>query len=248
MRDVDSGEPAGVSHRTERIGSRQCISPRPGFARWRGFLFSRRSVLPLPFPPPNGAHRGAEGRRHRGSAGLAPAPNGAGPDLPNNRVGPGGFRREASDSSSVPAILYHPALHPYWYGGAPSPRPRFLPEDGMAQPASRLQHLFRELKRRRVFRVVAVYAVAGWVVVQVAETVAEPLYLPDWTTTLVLVLVLLGFPFAVSLAGLAMPHGGRRGAGGDGRAAPAGPRRGAADRVLDARRPGPPAPARPPGL
>ena len=57
-----------------------------------------------------------------------------------------------------------------------------------------------ELKRRKVIRVAIAYGVVAWVVVQVAETVFEPLQLPPWALTLVVVLAILGFPVAVVLA------------------------------------------------
>ncbi len=59
---------------------------------------------------------------------------------------------------------------------------------------------FDELRRRKVFRVVAVYLVIAWLVVQVADTIVAPLGLPEWSTTLVIVLVALGFPLACGLA------------------------------------------------
>lgn len=65
---------------------------------------------------------------------------------------------------------------------------------------SRLQRLFRELKRRKVFRVAGAYLVAAWIVIEVAETTAPLLALPDWVPRLVLFLVLLGFPVALVLA------------------------------------------------
>ncbi|BCT92071.1 hypothetical protein LYSHEL_10950 [Lysobacter helvus] len=63
-----------------------------------------------------------------------------------------------------------------------------------------LAGLFAELRRRRVFRVALVYAVAGWLVIQVAATVLPSLHLPSWTVTLVIVLVVLGFPIAFAMA------------------------------------------------
>lgn len=57
-----------------------------------------------------------------------------------------------------------------------------------------------ELKRRRVIRVVVLYAVAGWIVIEVASTVLPNLNLPDWSVTLVTALVALGFVLAVVLA------------------------------------------------
>jgi TolB-like protein/Tfp pilus assembly protein PilF len=60
--------------------------------------------------------------------------------------------------------------------------------------------LLGELKRRKVFRVLVVYTVVGWLVVQVTSVVAPALHLPPWTVTLLVVLVLAGLPLAVVLA------------------------------------------------
>ena len=48
-----------------------------------------------------------------------------------------------------------------------------------------------------MFRVAVVYAIAGWVVIEVASTMLPGLNLPAWTVTLVIALVVLGFPIAV---------------------------------------------------
>jgi hypothetical protein len=63
-----------------------------------------------------------------------------------------------------------------------------------------LGKLIAELKRRKVFRVAAVYAVVSWVLIQVADTVLPALQMPDWTVSFVTVLFMLGFPIAVILA------------------------------------------------
>jgi TolB-like protein/tetratricopeptide (TPR) repeat protein len=63
-----------------------------------------------------------------------------------------------------------------------------------------VQRWFNELRRRKVFRVVGVYAVGAWAVVQVVATTFPLLHLPEWTTLLVLVMALVGFPFALLLA------------------------------------------------
>ena len=60
--------------------------------------------------------------------------------------------------------------------------------------------LFGEIKRRKVVQVGAVYAVAAWLIVQVAVSIEEPLDLPGWVDTLVIVLVILGFPLALILS------------------------------------------------
>jgi len=59
---------------------------------------------------------------------------------------------------------------------------------------------FAELKRRSVFKVAAAYLVVGWLVIQVAATVAPQLNLPDWAPRLITFVILLGFPVALVLA------------------------------------------------
>ena len=67
-------------------------------------------------------------------------------------------------------------------------------------PKSDLAEFLEELQRRRVIRVGLVYLVAAWVIIQVAQTVFPALLLPDWSVTLVVVLVVFGFPIALILA------------------------------------------------
>lgn len=62
------------------------------------------------------------------------------------------------------------------------------------------QRLFAELKRRNVFRVMAVYGIVGFVVLQVVDLLIPALLLPEWTYRLVAVLLLAGFPVAIVLA------------------------------------------------
>ncbi len=62
------------------------------------------------------------------------------------------------------------------------------------------QQLFAELKRRRVFRVMAMYGVVAFIVLQVADLVFPILELPGWTLQFVLMLSLLGFPIAIVIA------------------------------------------------
>ncbi len=54
-----------------------------------------------------------------------------------------------------------------------------------------------ELRRRRVFKVALIYAVTGWLLIQIAATTFPLLNLPAWSVTLVLVLVLVGFPLVL---------------------------------------------------
>lgn len=63
-----------------------------------------------------------------------------------------------------------------------------------------LKQAFAEFRRRRVFRVVAVYLVVGWLLIQVADATFAPLGFPAWTMKLLIVLLGLGFVLAAVLA------------------------------------------------
>ena len=60
--------------------------------------------------------------------------------------------------------------------------------------------LVSELRRRNVLRMAALYAVAAWLIMQVGEVTFEPLHFPDWAMTLLVILVIVGFPIAMVLA------------------------------------------------
>lgn len=57
-----------------------------------------------------------------------------------------------------------------------------------------------EFKQRSVVRVAGIYAVAGWAVFQVVNTLFPALDLPRWTVSLSALLFLAGFPVAIGLA------------------------------------------------
>jgi len=56
-----------------------------------------------------------------------------------------------------------------------------------------------ELRRRKVYRLAAGYAVAGWLIIQVAVVVFPVLALPGWVTRFVVLFVLGAFPIALVL-------------------------------------------------
>ena len=60
--------------------------------------------------------------------------------------------------------------------------------------------ILKELKRRHVFRVAGIYAVVGWLAVQVAAIAFPNLGAPDWVLPIFIVLTLIGFPVALVLA------------------------------------------------
>lgn len=57
-----------------------------------------------------------------------------------------------------------------------------------------------ELKRRNVFRVAIAYVLIGWLVLQVGDTLAPALRLPEWVNTALAFFLILGFPLALLFA------------------------------------------------
>jgi TolB-like protein len=67
----------------------------------------------------------------------------------------------------------------------------------MTDNQNKLSQFWQELKRRRVVHVIVVYATAAFVIIELVNNVYEPLRLPDWTPTLVILILAIGFPLAV---------------------------------------------------
>jgi TolB-like protein len=63
-----------------------------------------------------------------------------------------------------------------------------------------LSQFWQELKRRKVVRVVTVYAASAFVILELVDILAPSLRLPDWTLNLVLILLIVGFIIAVILS------------------------------------------------
>lgn len=59
--------------------------------------------------------------------------------------------------------------------------------------------LIRELRQRRVFRVSGYYLFVAWVMLQVGDIVVDAAGMPSWSMTLLLYLLVLGFPVATVL-------------------------------------------------
>ncbi len=58
-------------------------------------------------------------------------------------------------------------------------------------------NLFSELQRRNVFRVGIAYVIGSWLIIQVADIVLQSIGAPEWVMQAVLLILLLGFVFAV---------------------------------------------------
>jgi TolB-like protein/tetratricopeptide (TPR) repeat protein len=70
----------------------------------------------------------------------------------------------------------------------------------MADSHSFISATLAELSRRKVLRTVGAYAVGVFVLLQLMDAAVEPLRLPDWVPTLVVIVVILGFPLVFLLA------------------------------------------------
>jgi len=81
----------------------------------------------------------------------------------------------------------------------------------------RAKELWSQLKKRKVVRVALAYIIVGWIVMQVGEVVFEGLGVPSWSLTLLISLILLGFPIALVLSWAyeVTPQGIRKDSAGD---------------------------------
>jgi hypothetical protein len=54
--------------------------------------------------------------------------------------------------------------------------------------------VFSELKRRNIFRVGLLYAIASWIILQVTDVGVSLVHIPTWVGKLIFVLLTVGFP------------------------------------------------------
>ena len=60
--------------------------------------------------------------------------------------------------------------------------------------------LFQELKRRKVLRVVAMYAPGAFILLEVMDIITPALALPTWTVTMTIIILVVAFPITIILA------------------------------------------------
>ena len=70
----------------------------------------------------------------------------------------------------------------------------------MPNSPNNLSRFWQELKRRKVIYVITVYASAAFVIIELVNNVAEPLNLPERTSTFVIIALAIGFPIAVIIS------------------------------------------------
>jgi TolB-like protein/Flp pilus assembly protein TadD len=59
---------------------------------------------------------------------------------------------------------------------------------------------FAELKKRNVYRVAAIYVIVSWLLLQATDVFTSFLPLPEWTSMLIFLLLVIGFPVALVFA------------------------------------------------
>jgi len=64
----------------------------------------------------------------------------------------------------------------------------------------KIDDFFTELKRRNVYKVAVAYAVVAWLLIQIATQVFPFFEIPNWAVSLVVLVLILGFPVALILS------------------------------------------------
>ena len=72
--------------------------------------------------------------------------------------------------------------------------------DYLKKISGEIMGLLKELKRRNVIRVAAAYLIIGWLLAQVSTTLEAALNLPPWFDTLIVTVMLIGFPIALIIS------------------------------------------------
>jgi len=70
----------------------------------------------------------------------------------------------------------------------------------MAQKSNNPFKFWQELKRRKVFRVLATYAGAAYIIIELVNNIAEPLHFPGWISTAVILFLITAFPVIAVLS------------------------------------------------
>ena len=78
----------------------------------------------------------------------------------------------------------------------PNPKPIAV----MSENQNKITKFWHELKRRKVFGVVTTYAATAYIIIEVTNNLVDSLHLPDWIGPVVVLLLVIGLPFAVILS------------------------------------------------
>ena len=72
----------------------------------------------------------------------------------------------------------------------------------MPKNSNPIGRFWQELRRRKVLSVLAMYAGAAFVIIELTNNVADPLGIPSWVPTVVILILIIGFPVAAVLSWL----------------------------------------------
>ena len=70
----------------------------------------------------------------------------------------------------------------------------------MAANPNKLSQFWQELKRRKVIKVMAMYAATAFIIIEAGDIILPRLGLPDWTVTFIIILLIVGFPISIILS------------------------------------------------
>lgn len=70
----------------------------------------------------------------------------------------------------------------------------------MANKTNSFERFWRELKRRKVVNVITIYASASFGIIEIVNNLITPLHLPASVSTIVIIVLAVGFPFAIILS------------------------------------------------
>ena len=65
---------------------------------------------------------------------------------------------------------------------------------------NKLNQFWNEVKRRKVFRVLAMYAATAFIILEASDIMLPRLGMPDWTVTFVIILIIIGFPITAIIS------------------------------------------------
>ena len=65
---------------------------------------------------------------------------------------------------------------------------------------NKLSQFWQELKRRKIIKVIAMYAATAFIIIEAGDIILPRLGLPDWTVTFIIILLIVGFPISIILS------------------------------------------------
>lgn len=70
----------------------------------------------------------------------------------------------------------------------------------MPTNSNKLSQFWQELKRRGVIKVMTMYVASAFIIMEAADIMLPRLGLPDWTVTLIIIMLIVAFPIIAILS------------------------------------------------